>query len=172
MPNIVVGFEILHRLRWIISTEFTCAWIYMLGGTRFQSSAASIYIDGLIDAVCMLRYMHLFAVPWINKDATHKCSQLAPPCSHPPQEDARQTQGIFENFKWSGQIIIFHQPRFSWNRRFPLQSPPFGGKSVVWGLYNNLTRSDESLKFSVLVTQLEDSNLWLVHSKSWTNYVK
>ena len=34
--------------------------------------------------------------------------------------------------EWSGQIIIFHQPRFSWNNGISL-------KSVVWGRYN-LTR--------------------------------
>ena len=34
----------------------------------------------------------------------------------------------------SGQIIIFHQPRFPWNiRGFPLQSPPFVGPKLVWG---------------------------------------
>ncbi len=27
----------------------------------------------------------------------------------------------------SGQIIIFHQPRFPWNKRIPLVNPPFGG---------------------------------------------
>ncbi len=37
----------------------------------------------------------------------------------------------------SGQIIIFHQPRFPWNSRgFPLQKATFWGKSVVWGRYN------------------------------------
>ena len=41
--------------------------------------------------------------------------------------------------KWpSGQIIIFHQPRFPWNKGFPLLNHHLGAQ-VVWGRYN-LTR--------------------------------
>ena len=36
----------------------------------------------------------------------------------------------------SGQIIIFQQPRFPWNKRFPLNKPPFGVRScevaIIW----------------------------------------
>ena len=39
----------------------------------------------------------------------------------------------------SGQIIIFHQPRFPWNDGNSCPQLPFRGKSVVWGRYN-LTR--------------------------------
>ena len=46
-----------------------------------------------------------------------------------------------------GQIIIFHQPRFPWNRGISLTfSPPFGVKTRVFGRYNltrlNIFRSD------------------------------
>ena len=38
------------------------------------------------------------------------------------------------NYHLSGQIIIFHQPRFPWNsRKFPLTITTIWGKSVVWG---------------------------------------
>ena len=38
--------------------------------------------------------------------------------------------------KWSGQIIIFHQPRFPWNNGISLTKPPFGVRScevaIIW----------------------------------------
>ncbi len=38
--------------------------------------------------------------------------------------------------KLSGQIIIFHQPRFSWNKGISLTKPPFGVRScevaIIW----------------------------------------
>ena len=41
----------------------------------------------------------------------------------------------FQNLNKSGQMIIFHQPRFPWNKgsRISLQNATFWGKSVVWG---------------------------------------
>ena len=44
----------------------------------------------------------------------------------------------------SGQIIIFHQPRFPWNKGISLTKPPFGVKTRVFGRYN-LTRFHEIL---------------------------
>ena len=40
----------------------------------------------------------------------------------------------------SGQIIIFHQARFPWNKGISLTKPPFGVKTRVFGRYN-LTRT-------------------------------
>ena len=34
---------------------------------------------------------------------------------------------IYVNVYVSGQIIIFHQPRFPWNKGISLTKPPFGG---------------------------------------------
>ena len=45
----------------------------------------------------------------------------------------------FPFFNETGQIIIFHQPRFPWNKGISLTKPPFGGPGRVWGRYN-LTR--------------------------------
>ena len=54
----------------------------------------------------------------------------------PPLTGALYVQYMY----WSGQIIIFHQPRFPWNKGIPLTKPPFGGKiGRVFGRYN-LTR--------------------------------
>ncbi len=39
-------------------------------------------------------------------------------------------------FNWSGQILIFHQPRFPWNKGISLTKPPFGMRScevaIIW----------------------------------------
>ncbi len=39
-------------------------------------------------------------------------------------------------FQWSGQIIIFHQPRFPWNKGISLPQLPFGVRScevaIIW----------------------------------------
>ena len=43
---------------------------------------------------------------------------------------------IFFPRKHSGQIMIFHQPRFPWNKGIPLTKPPFGVRScevaIIW----------------------------------------
>ncbi len=56
----------------------------------------------------------------------------------------------------SGQIIIFHQPRFPWNsREFPLLNHHLGW--VVWGRYN-LTRSIRSCEVAIVLAFLEEKN--------------
>ena len=45
--------------------------------------------------------------------------------------------GIFTYiYHISGQIIIFHQPRFPWNKGISLTKPPFGVRScevaIIW----------------------------------------
>ena len=47
-------------------------------------------------------------------------------------------KNILEPLKliWSGQIIIFHQPRFPWNKGISPTKPPFGVRScevaIIW----------------------------------------
>ena len=50
-----------------------------------------------------------------------------------------------EIFQGSGQIIIFHQPRFPWNEGISLTKPPFGGPGRVFGRYNLTRRLYNSL---------------------------
>ena len=57
-----------------------------------------------------------------------------------------------ERLQKSGQIIIFHQPRFPWNKGISLAKPPFG---VVWGRYN-LTRKIQWEAFWGVVKPIMD----------------
>ena len=47
---------------------------------------------------------------------------------------------ILFSYQISGQIIIFHQPRFPWNKGISLTKPPFGGNrscevAIIWPDY-------------------------------------
>ncbi len=65
----------------------------------------------------------------------------------------------------SGQIIIFHQPRFPWNKGISLTKPPFGGNrscevaiiwpdSMRWDMFQFLSFPDNLLRAGVETTGL------------------
>ena len=69
-------------------------------------------------------------------------SGISEPSTVPTQEGTGQVQAL-ENclllelyHLQSGQIIMFHQPRFPWNKRIFLTKPPFGVRScevaIIW----------------------------------------
>ncbi len=72
---------------------------------------------------------------------------------------------IWQNGKiqWSGQIIMFHQPRFPWNKGISLPKRYLLGAQVVWGRYN-LTRMMGGISQNEM-NQSSDS----VHSPETTN---
>ena len=65
----------------------------------------------------------------------------------------------------SGQIIIFHQPRFPWNSRshFPYYSPPFAGNRSCFRSRANLTRlmPFPCLHFKMCLSYLRSSHSWV-----------
>ena len=69
--------------------------------------------------------------------------------------------------QWSGQIIIFHQPRFPWNKGNSLSKPPFGVKTRVRSRWN-LTRMMLSLPFSSCMLQWRTGKVTFV-SRSGCN---
>ncbi len=52
----------------------------------------------------------------------------------------------------SGQIIVFHQPRFPWNKGISLSKPPFGVRScevaIIWQDILYITNPKNALSFS------------------------
>ena len=101
-----------------------------------------------------MRWSWTVQPPWYPN---HEMTSL-PPVSHPPlsatilkavirnrkykpnispNEAKRLIPGLI--FKESSQIIIFHQPRFHWNKGIFLPKRYLLGAQVVWGRYN-LTR--------------------------------
>ncbi len=65
----------------------------------------------------------------------------SPKCSRKIHTDLNQLNALqlesHQNAsKQSGQIIIFHQPRFPWNKGNSIPQLHFGGNSVVWGCHN------------------------------------
>ena len=60
----------------------------------------------------------------------------------PPNHQEIQVFQLFGFPLKSGQIIIFHQPRFPWNKGISLTKPPFGVRScevaIIWPDWNSL----------------------------------
>ena len=68
------------------------------------------------------------------------------------RRSVKKQNGISQGIPWwfpkkinySGQIIIFHQPRFPWNKGISLTKPPFGVRScevaIIWPDYSYLFR--------------------------------
>ena len=58
--------------------------------------------------------------------------RFVPKASHP----TGKSKCYFLGCIYSGQIIIFHQPRFPWNKGISLTKPPFGVRScevaIIW----------------------------------------
>ncbi len=56
--------------------------------------------------------------------------------SKPYLQHAFEVSGFVSREIQSGQIIIFHQPRFPWNKGISLTKPPFGVRScavaIIW----------------------------------------
>ena len=78
---------------------------------------------------------------------------------------------------WSGQIIIFHQPRFPWNKWIFLTKPPFGGNrscnvAIIWPDWYWSTVLLDGCDFDLLKTPSPllasaTSALTSWHSRDW-----
>ena len=65
----------------------------------------------------------------------------------------------------TGQIIIFHQPRFPWNKGNSLTKPQFWGE-VVWGRYN-LTRFMYTLTAPKELLLIPKPTQLVFHCNTW-----
>ncbi len=88
----------------------------------------------------------------------------------------RKEKKNFRTYHISGQIIIFHQPRFPWNKVISLTKPPFGVRScevaIIWpDIYMLVSRLDPSNRefYQPSVIFVEDSGYAFAPESSWEN---
>ena len=86
------------------------------------------------------------------------------------KQPGRASCGDSHAKQWSGQIIIFHQPRFSWNKGNSLTKPPFGVRScevaIIWPEWWKLLfagNSDAKSHQEFQVPKMEGVNLIAGH---------
>ena len=100
--------EIMHHLERIIIKPCKKKYIYTNNGDKLPTSAGAT--AGFLNHQQKLLFHHL------------------------PLKGSRCKLSTLGNI--SGQIIIFHQPRFPWNKGISLTKPPFGVRScevaIIW----------------------------------------